>query len=421
MHTEKRKNLRAVFTFLWLLVGIGITVGLLSLLFLEGVFAWYHNEFVYPLVVLLLCYSVIAYSTYYMRRFPYFSAWKVIFFLSFICFLVSVPLIKLANRGFPLLYVLLFFVIESLLLLGWNAISRRMQYWNLALVAGGIADELSQVDSVNYSFTVVTSPQTDRLPDECEGVVIDTLQKSKPEWIRFISDCQLSGMQVIQAEDIYEVLTGRVSLTHLSEGMVRNYSTGGVYLILKRAIDLVVVIASAPISLLVLCACMIWIRVESHGPALFTQERIGQGGKPFVIYKLRTMYSDSAGDYPSLGGQRDSRITRIGRLLRRFRLDEVPQFWNIMKGDMSLIGPRPEQVEFADSYLRQIPYYSYRHLVRPGIAGWAQVCQGYTSNVEETKEKLMYDFYYIKHLSFWLDTLVALKAVRTVFTGFGAR
>jgi len=117
----------------------------------------------------------------------------------------------------------------------------------------------------------------------------------------------------------------------------------------------------------------------------------------------------------------DQRVTRVGTVIRKFRLDELPQFWNILVGDMSLIGPRPEQVGFVEQFERDIPYYSYRHLVRPGVTGWAQVNHGYAADHEETRKKLEHDLYYVKHFSFWLDLLIAFKTVGTIFTGFGAR
>jgi lipopolysaccharide/colanic/teichoic acid biosynthesis glycosyltransferase len=161
------------------------------------------------------------------------------------------------------------------------------------------------------------------------------------------------------------------------------------------------------------------IRLDGDGPALFKQERIGFRGETFWIYKFRTMSSAAQG--PDYTLDQDPRITRIGRVLRKYRIDELPQAINILKGEMSWIGPRPESVELADWYEKEVPFFSYRHVVRPGISGWAQVKQGHSTGVSDVTDKLHYDFYYIKHFSPWLDLLIFFLTIRTILTGFGAR
>jgi lipopolysaccharide/colanic/teichoic acid biosynthesis glycosyltransferase len=163
------------------------------------------------------------------------------------------------------------------------------------------------------------------------------------------------------------------------------------------------------------------IRIDSRGPIIFTQERVGEGGRVFNMHKFRSMTHDADQTAAQFAMAGDKRVTRVGAFIRKFRLDELPQFWNILIGDMSLIGPRPEQVGFVEQFERDIPYYSYRHLVRPGITGWAQVNHGYAADHEETRKKLEHDLYYVKHFSFWLDVLIGFKTIGTVTTGYGAR
>ena len=163
------------------------------------------------------------------------------------------------------------------------------------------------------------------------------------------------------------------------------------------------------------------IRLESPGKVIFVQERVGQGGRLFKIYKFRSMRFDAEKHGAQLAQQNDARITRVGKFIRKTRIDELPQFINVLKGDMSLIGPRPEQLGFVKEFEKTIPFYNYRHIVKPGISGWAQVTQGYASNEDETALKVQYDFYYIKHISFALDVLIVLKTIQTMLTGFGAR
>jgi lipopolysaccharide/colanic/teichoic acid biosynthesis glycosyltransferase len=167
------------------------------------------------------------------------------------------------------------------------------------------------------------------------------------------------------------------------------------------------------------------IRATSRGPALFRQQRIGYQGRPFTVYKFRTMRltDPASGEERDLAITRhkDDRITPLGRFLRKSRIDELPQIINVLKGEMSWIGPRPEAVVLSRWYEKEIPFYRYRHIVRPGIAGWAQVCQGHVADVEEVRSKLHYDFYYIKQYSPWIDLLIVVRTIRTMLTGHGAR
>jgi lipopolysaccharide/colanic/teichoic acid biosynthesis glycosyltransferase len=251
------------------------------------------------------------------------------------------------------------------------------------------------------------------------GVVADLRAEHAPDWERFLARCALAGLPVFDVKQISESLTGRVDIQHLSENTLSSTLHGLVYGRLKRAIDLVAVVAALPFFTLAVAVASIAIRLESPGPIFFTQVRVGHRGRRFVIWKLRSMYADAGGDRFTREG--DDRITRVGAIIRKYRIDEFPQIWNIAKGEMSWIGPRPEAQELSEWYDREVPFYSYRHIVRPGLTGWAQVNQGNVAKVAAAHEKLQFDFYYIKHFSPWLDLLVVLKTIRTVLTGFGSR
>lgn len=176
----------------------------------------------------------------------------------------------------------------------------------------------------------------------------------------------------------------------------------------------------APIALPLSIVTALAVRLESAGPVVFRQQRVGLFGLHFVMLKFRSMTTDA--DAPAqFAAKQDPRVTRVGRIIRKYRLDEIPQLWNVLIGDMSLIGPRPEQVPMVEQFSQSIPYYPYRHLVRPGLSGWAQVQQGYVGTHAETVTKLSYDLYYVKHCSFALDLLIAIKTLRTLLTGYGAR
>ncbi|MGL6458386.1 sugar transferase [Aeromonas hydrophila] len=182
-----------------------------------------------------------------------------------------------------------------------------------------------------------------------------------------------------------------------------------------------VVIITLPLFMPVLLITAVLVKLESPGPVFFKQKRVGFGNKDFVIYKFRSMYDSSSLCCASFAQEIDSRVTRVGHFMRKYRIDEIPQFFNVLKGDMSLIGPRPEQRFFVEKFESELPFYMYRHMVRPGISGWAQVMYGYSSDTDGARVKLEYDFYYIKNFSLWLDILIVFKTIKTMLTGFGAR
>jgi len=241
------------------------------------------------------------------------------------------------------------------------------------------------------------------------------------QWERFLAQCILAHIPVFHIRQVMEGLTGRVRIDHLSENEVGTLLPSPLYTVCKRLIDIVGVLVVAPIVLPLMLFTAIAIRLDSPGPAVFVQNRVGLGNRDFRIYKFRSMRTDAEADGARLACDGDDRITRVGAFIRKTRLDELPQLWNVLKGDMSLIGPRPEQRVFVDQFDAEIPFYIYRHVVRPGITGWAQVMQGYAGDADATRVKIQHDFYYIKHFSLWLDILIVFKTVRIVLTGWGAR
>ena len=255
-----------------------------------------------------------------------------------------------------------------------------------------------------------------------DGLVVDMHRPLSPQWARFVAEWAATGRPVYHAAAIYETATSRVPLDYLNDGWVGELFNGASpYLPLKRVLDVFVVLVSLPVTLplCMIIAAAIWI--DSGRPILFWQLRVGQHGRPFRLVKFRSMRVDAEKEGPQFAGDNDERVTRVGRILRRLRLDELPQLWNVLRGEMSLIGPRPEQVPFVHQFDRAIPFYNWRHRVKPGITGWAQVQQGYASGVEDTTTKLEYDLYYVKHLSPWLDLAIAVKTLWIMLTGKGAR
>ena len=259
----------------------------------------------------------------------------------------------------------------------------------------------------------------------CDAIVADFRADLPAEWERFLADVALDGVAVYDVKQLRDSLTGRVEISHFSEHAGGLLSPDAAYQKAKALIDLgFTLILALPVGLLLLLLAVI-IKLDSAGPVFFRQDRIGFRGKPFRIWKLRTMRL--ADDAPVTGRNwaitrtDDHRITKVGRTLRRLRLDELPQIINILAGDMSWIGPRPEALVLSHWYQNEIPFYRYRHVVRPGITGWAQVNLGHVSDVSEVTGKLHYDFYYIANFSLWIDVLIALRTVRIIATGFGAK
>lgn len=261
-----------------------------------------------------------------------------------------------------------------------------------------------------------------------QGSVVGDLHfNHAPEWERLFAKAALRGIPVYHYRQILELETGQVRIDRLSENVLGSLIPNSPYMALKRAIDVVSVILFLPILIPVLLTIAVVIKLDSPGAVLFIQERMGFRGEIFRMVKFRTMRERTVEDdaaamrHDSMTRTDDNRITRVGRFLRKVRLDELPQSWNILKGEMSWIGPRPEALTLSEWYENEIPFYSYRHIVRPGLTGWAQVNQGHVTALNEVTAKLRYDFYYVKNISHWLDMLIALKTIRVVLGGFGAK
>lgn len=262
-----------------------------------------------------------------------------------------------------------------------------------------------------------------RLP--FHAVVADLADSSlTAQWEQLLAETALQGTPVYNVLQVRESLTGRLPIKHLYENNLGSLLPSQSYLLLKRLLDMLVILITAfiviPIALLI-ASIIKWQNRYNRESIFFTQQRIGQGGKLFTMYKFRSMVASAEANGAQMATSNDMRVTKFGSFIRQTRLDELPQFVNVLKGDMSLIGPRPEQLDFVKRFNETIPFYRYRHIVKPGISGWAQVMQGYASDEDETKVKLEHDFFYIKNFSLTLDLLIVIKTIQTMMTGFGAR
>jgi len=299
------------------------------------------------------------------------------------------------------------------------AVQRTIRH-RIAIVPFGEVERLQSIDNVDWH--VLSQPSLEEAA-VCDGLVADFAADIPDEWEALLADAALQGRMVYQVKQLSESLTGRVSIEQLSENSFGSLIPARGYFHLKSVADLMLAMAVLPIALPVMLVVALAIRLDSPGPVLFRQRRIGQAGDHFDMLKFRTMNNHESGEEreAAITSDGDGRITRVGAFLRRSRLDELPQIFNIIAGQMSWIGPRPEAEVLSAWYTGEIPFYRYRHVVRPGISGWAQVNQGHVASVDEVHAKLQYDFYYIKYFSAWLDILITFRTIRTMLTGFGSR
>ena len=287
-------------------------------------------------------------------------------------------------------------------------------------------EALAGVRLTHVDAELIRSTSLDDL-QRLDGVVIDRYTTKSETLQRVITQLKLRGVRIYSTDHIHELLTGRLALRHTEDSFLDD-STGRVlYVVVKRVLD--VIGAAVLLSLLGLPMAVIAvaIRIVDGESPLFVQQRVGRNGQVFRMRKFRTMRvvddRDAGADVvkaPADPREAASRITALGRVLRRYRLDELPQLFNVLGGSMSLIGPRPEWIATAAEFFDRIPHYPYRHLVRPGITGWAQVNQGHVTALQDAMIKLELDLYYVKHLSFALDLVVGVRTLRTILTGHGA-
>ncbi len=312
--------------------------------------------------------------------------------------------------------------------LGWSGFGYRRFVQNYVPMFGYTDPvAMTQLESI-LAMPGATPPSPTRFElirsledaSHCDGLMLDRSATADPERTRALARFKMGHVRMYSVERIGEMMTGRVGLAHIDENFLDDYARHYLYSFAKRLIDVVAVVCLAPVALPLALLVALAIRVESPGPVLFRQPRVGLLERPFTMLKFRSMSAET-GAPAQFAARHDPRVTRVGRVIRKYRLDELPQLWNVLVSDMSLIGPRPEQVPMVDQFAETIPYYPYRHLVRPGLSGWAQVQQGYVGSHEETVTKLSYDLYYVKHCSFALDLLIVVKTVRTLLTGYGAR
>src|SRR5690242_145071 len=260
--------------------------------------------------------------------------------------------------------------------------------------------------------------------NEINRVVISLAERRGHMPVRQLLHLKFAGVRVEEAHSVLERMTGRIVLEHLSPSWLilsEGFRKSPLLVWAKRALDILLSLSALVVCLPLFAAVAVATWIESGRPILFRQERTGLRGRPFNMLKFRSMFSDAEKEGPRWATTDDSRITKVGRWIRKYRIDELPQAINVLRGEMSIVGPRPERPHFVSMLEEQIPFYGLRHSVRPGITGWAQVRYQYGGSIEETKTKLEYDLFYIKHLSILLDLAVLFETAKVMLSGRGAK
>ncbi|MDT8069747.1 MAG: TIGR03013 family PEP-CTERM/XrtA system glycosyltransferase [Terriglobia bacterium] len=282
----------------------------------------------------------------------------------------------------------------------------------------GASNSLESMESLTTAINNLSDGRVQR-------VVVAVSERRATLPVREMLDLRLKGVKIEDSTLLLEKISGKIDVDDLrpsamifSEGFKVNEGM----LVMRRAVSilasLILLLCFAPLLPFIVLA----IKLTSPGPVLFSQNRVGKNGRIFKLYKFRTMRQDAeAGTGAVWAQQNDPRITTVGRFLRKTRLDEIPQLWNVLKGDMGFVGPRPERPEFVQWLVDAIPYYNLRHIIRPGITGWAQTKYQYGASLEETQQKLSYDLYYIKHISVMLDLMIIFGTIKTVILRRGAQ
>jgi exopolysaccharide biosynthesis polyprenyl glycosylphosphotransferase len=302
-----------------------------------------------------------------------------------------------------------------------------------------LAEEIILKPHLGYKLKLIVNPDNVHLPEKFQiaktardlanlkqnlqenhisTVVVVNDAKYGPEVARYLFESLDLKINYFSLTDFYEKITGKIPITSLEKNwFLQNFgqTNNQWFLVIKRIYDIFFASLFGLITLFILPILIIIIKLESKGPIIYKQKRVGLGGKIFYAYKLRSMMHDAEQDGAQWAQKKDKRVTKIGKFMRKTRLDETPQFWNILKGEMSFVGPRPERPEFVETLKKEIPFYNERHLAEPGLTGWAQINFPYGASVADAREKLQYDLFYIKNQSIALDISIILKTINTIF------
>ena len=351
----------------------------------------------------------------------------------------------------PRVFFLWFLVISAGLVIIWRwtyaIVFSAPPFRHRVLIVGSnergitIAKALKQEPLINYNILGFVDNDSNQLDANVDGIPVLGRETDLPKLVEtlkiheiviaieqdlgkdlflWLVECQAHGVRVSWMPDLYEKICRKVPIQHIDPAWALHAMQDRSFMsriqeISKRILDLILVTLALPILLIIIPLIAMAVKMDSKGPAFYRQIRCGRAGKPFAIYKFRTMVTDAEKDGVKWAQKNDSRITKMGKFLRKSRLDELPQLYNVLKGEMSIVGPRPERPEFIAKLESEIPFYRTRLMVKPGITGWAQVHYDYGNTVEDALIKLQYDFYYIRYQSLALDVYTMFRTVGVLF------
>jgi exopolysaccharide biosynthesis polyprenyl glycosylphosphotransferase len=324
---------------------------------------------------------------------------------------------------------------DRVLILGTGVAARRIiqeieSRPNFRYAIVGVVDEGHGGDTSGLPYPVLGPlERLDKIIDDVkpDRLIVSLSERRGRMPMGQLLECSAKGIVVEDGQRTYEFFTGKLPIESLTPSFLvfsGAFRKSRLQLAARRAVSLAAAVIGLVLAAPLMVVIALAIKLDSRGPVLFIDARAGLNGRPFHLYKFRTMHPLAPGQtVPAAVWDRDdtSRITRVGRMIRGLRLDELPQFWNILKGDMDLVGPRPEIIANVQTMAEQIPYYLLRQSVRPGLTGWAQTRFGYSVSLEQVTEKMRYDLYYIKQMSFWLDLRILVDTVKIVLFGRGAK
>jgi sugar transferase (PEP-CTERM system associated) len=301
--------------------------------------------------------------------------------------------------------------------------SRMDSGYNISAFVGKISPNFSYPENANHSEDYLKIPEITH-NNKIEKIIVALDDRRGKTPINELLNCKLAGVKITTGIEFYEELTGKVLINNVNPDWLI-YSDGfqkeRITLLAKRLMDFSVSLAGLILALPIVAISVLIIKLESPGPVLYSQERTGKEDKTFWIYKFRSMCCDAESNGPVWAQENDCRITRFGAFIRKTRIDEIPQLWNILKGEMSFVGPRPERPFFVEQLKKKLPYYSLRHNVKPGLTGWAQISYRYGASEDDALRKLEYDLYYIKNLCFRMDVLIAIQTIKIILFQKGSR
>jgi lipopolysaccharide/colanic/teichoic acid biosynthesis glycosyltransferase/uncharacterized MnhB-related membrane protein len=367
-----------------------------------------------------IAYSVSLLACHHLIKIPSFDIFNRIIFVnlivySFLGLLLSILRIHLYSRP----VVLTEFIVSTILLAIFFSLWYRTYPRRLGILPDTDIKRFNSFQNLHVDMVNTENVQLDKF----DAIALNLHQGDRVERTKLLTAITQKRIPVYDVNYIIENLSGRVPLVELTDSALRTFTPPDFYLPIKRIIDIILVLFLSPLAICLSLIIAIVIKLESRGPILFSQKRTGLHGTEFDMLKFRSMTNINEPDSFTVTEQLktdSSRVTYVGRFIRRLRLDEIPQMWNVLRGEMSLIGPRPEQIRLTERFHHLIPYYGFRHTIRPGISGWAQVMYPYTVSDDQTRIKLEYDLFYIKHMSPWIDLIVIIRTIRTIMFGVGS-